>query len=266
MNSICKNPPIVLSFSGHDPSGGAGIQADIETLVSHHCHSVSVITTLTEQNSLNVIKLIPQKAEDILSQARTLLNDMSVAVIKIGLIGNVEVGLAIETILKEHPDIPVVFDPVLVAGGGKTLYDAALIKLIMENLLPLTHILTPNFKEARLLTGQKTLKTSADVLLQKGCDYILMTNADESLELKRVSNTLFAQNETPVTYYWDRLPHQYHGSGCTLASSLAGLIAQGLSPINAIEDAQQFTWNALEKAYLTGKGQHNPKRLFWMEA
>ena len=258
--------PIVLSFSGHDPSGGAGIQADIETLASHHCHSVSVITALTEQNTSNIQKIIPQNANDILAQAHTILDDMSVDVIKIGLIGSEQVANAICTILESYPNIPVIFDPVLTAGGGKSLSNSSLIKLINQKLLPHTHILTPNFKEARLLTRLESMQACADALLNQGCDFVLITNADESPNPKRVSNTLFRPQEPLQTYHWDKLPHSYHGSGCTLSSSIAGLIAQGLDPLAAIDEAQHFTWNALENAYQTGRGQHNPQRLFWVES
>ena len=100
--------PVVLSFSGHDPSGGAGIQADIETLVSHQCHSTSVITALTEQDTRNVKKLIPQSSESIISQAKTILDDLPVNAFKIGLIGHHETAVAIYAILKQYPDIPVI--------------------------------------------------------------------------------------------------------------------------------------------------------------
>ncbi|MCK4492617.1 MAG: hydroxymethylpyrimidine/phosphomethylpyrimidine kinase, partial [Methylococcales bacterium] len=199
---MTQHYPIVLSFSGHDPSGGAGIQADIETLASHHCHSVSVITALTEQNTSNIQKIIPQNANDILAQAHTILDDMSVDVIKIGLIGSEQVANAIYTLLERYPDIPVIFDPVLAAGGGKSLSNAPLIKLINQKLLPHTHILTPNFKEARLLTGLESMQNCADALLEKGCDYVLITNADESPDPKRVSNTLFRPQEPLQTYHW----------------------------------------------------------------
>ena len=92
---MSKNYPVVLSFSGHDPSGGAGIQADIETLASHHCHCASVITALTEQDSNNVKKLLPQSPENIISQATTLFDDMAIMAIKIGLLGHSETAQAI---------------------------------------------------------------------------------------------------------------------------------------------------------------------------
>lgn len=257
------NRPVVLSFSGHDPSGGAGVQADIETIISHQCHACSVITALTEQHSSNVKKLIPQKPQDIIDQADTVLNDFQVKAIKIGLIGHDATASAIQSILIQYPHIPVILDPVLAAGGGTSLASEQLIESIIERLLPLTTILTPNSEEARLLAQKTDLADCGLVLLDKGSDYVLITGTHE--QSTTVNNQLFQANDKTETFSWDRLKENYHGSGCTLASSIAALIAHGLDPFTAISEAQEYTWNALASAYHPGRGQFNPNRLFWME-
>ena len=257
------NRPVVLSFSGHDPSGGAGVQADIETIISHQCHACSVITALTEQDSSNVKKLIPQKPQDIIDQAHTVLNDYKVKAIKIGLIGHPETASAIQSILIQYPHIPVILDPVLAAGGGTSLANEQLIDIIIERLLPLTTILTPNSEEARLLAKKTDLSDCGQVLLDKGSEYVLITGTHE--QSTTVNNQLFQTNDKTETFSWDRLKENYHGSGCTLASSIAALIAHGLDPFTAISEAQEYTWNALASAYHPGRGQFNPNRLFWME-
>lgn len=256
------NRPVVLSFSGHDPSGGAGVQADIETLVSHQCHAVSVITTLTEQDTQNVKKLTPQNPENIINQAETLLADIPVKAIKIGLLGQAETVLAIHKIIKQHPQIPVVLDPILAAGGGTKLSDDALIKAIDDLLLPYVTILTPNSEEARKLTGLYDL-TECGNQLAKACKYVLITGTHENTP--EVSNKLFHDGRFYEAYSWNRLPYSYHGSGCTLAASIAALLAQGLPPLEAIAEAQEFTWNSLNFAYQPGKGQYNPNRFFWVD-
>ncbi len=258
-----SNRPVVLSFSGHDPSGGAGVQADIETLISHQCHSCSVITALTEQDSHNVKQLIPQKAQDIKDQANRILADFPVKAIKIGLLGHHEIAIAIESILLENPHIPVILDPVLAAGGGTSLANEQLISSIIEKLLPSTTILTPNSNEARQLAQHDDLTECGEKLLDKGCNFVLITGAHE--QSTTVNNQLFQATGKTETFKWDRLEGSYHGSGCTLASSIAGLIAQGLDPFTAISEAQDYTWNSLEAAYQAGQGQFNPNRLFWME-
>ncbi len=257
------NRPVVLSFSGHDPSGGAGVQADIEALLSHQCHAASIITALTEQDTHNVKKLIPQHPDDIITQARTVLNDLTVKAFKIGLIGHYETALAIHTILTEYPDIPVVLDPVLAAGGGTDLSSYQLLQAITELLLPCTTVLTPNSEEARKLAGLTDLNRCGLKLLELGCDYVLITGTHEATP--SVSNQLFHDGRCWETYTWDRLPASYHGSGCTLAASIAALLAHNITPLQAVLEAQDYTWHTLQAAYLSGKGQHNPNRFFWME-
>lgn len=255
--------PVVLCFSGHDPSGGAGIQADIEAIASHRCHAASIITSLTEQDSCNVKKLIPQQVNNIISQFETLRKDFKISVIKIGLIGHPDIALALCEILMTCPGIPVVLDPVLAAGGGTELGSQSLIEIIVDQLLPLTTILTPNSEEARKLTGADDLAECGRILQHKGSDYVLITGTHEDSEW--VHNRLFMPNGLSETFNWERLPHSYHGSGCTLASAIAALLAQGLDVFSAVNEAQEYTWQSLSAAYQPGQGQHNPNRLFWME-
>jgi hydroxymethylpyrimidine/phosphomethylpyrimidine kinase len=255
--------PVVLSFSGHDPSGGAGVQADIESLVSHCCHAASVITALTEQDTRNVKKLLPQDPQAIIDQANTLLDDLPVKAFKIGLIGHQETAAAIYEIISRYPDIPVIFDPVLAAGGGAELSSDRLIATIVDLLLPCTTVLTPNSNEARKLAGYDNLQDCGLALLENGCDYVLITGSHE--DTPSVSNELFHDQRSWEIYTWDRLPYSYHGSGCTLASSIAALIAHGLEPLQAVSEAQEYTWNTLNTAYQPGKGQHMPNRFFWMD-
>jgi len=257
-------PPVVLSFSGHDPSGGAGIQADIETLSSHQCHSASVITALTEQDSSNVYRLIPQQPAAIIQQANRLFNDMPIKAIKIGLIGHADIADSLAQILTEHPNIPVVLDPILAAGGGTPVANQDLIQATVKYLLPLTTVVTPNSDEARQLTSSDDLDDCGSQLLQSGCQYALITGTHE--QTHDVTHKLYHQNRCIETSSWDRLPHHYHGSGCTLATSIAALLAHQLDPVTAILEAQQYSWSSLDNGYQIGQGQHFPNRFFWMHA
>lgn len=255
--------PVVLSFSGHDPSGGAGIQADIEAFASHRCHAINVITALTEQDTRNLTKLVPQSPDNIVGQATAILADIPVKAFKIGLLGHADTVIAIHNILKQHPDIPVVLDPVLAAGGGTDVSSDQLIGLINELLLPLTTVLTPNSLEARRLTRLDNLNECGLALMGHGCEYVLITGTHENSA--EVNNQLFHEGACIDIYQWNRLPHNYHGSGCTLAASIAALLAQGLPEIEAIAEAQEYTWNALAHAYQPGKGQHIPNRFYWVD-
>lgn len=256
-----RNPPIVLAFSGHDPSGGAGIQADIEAIASQGCHACSVITALTRQDTRNIQKVIPQPTAEITAQARLLLNDMPIQAIKIGLLGNAAIASALYGILKDYPQIPLVLDPILAAGGGAELADGSLIEAIKTLLVPLTTVLTPNSLEARRLVPETgDLDRCGVDLLALGCGFVLITGAHE--DNPKVDNTLYSRAGSR-TFHWKRLSHSYHGSGCTLAASIAAKLALGLDPVQAIQEAQEYTWQALHAGFLPGKGQYVPNRFFW---
>ncbi|HRD50092.1 MAG: hydroxymethylpyrimidine/phosphomethylpyrimidine kinase [Candidatus Competibacter sp.] len=262
--------PVVMALAGNDPSGGAGLTADIETLVSLGCHPAPVVTALTVQNTHNVQALLPVNPDQILAQARAVLADMPVAAFKIGVIGSAENAAALYELLTAYPDIPVVLDPVLAAGGGTELAGAALIEAIQDLLLPLTTVLTPNSVEARRLAPEAdTLSACAMALLARGCGYVLISGGHESGA--EVINTLYSNHRQLESWRWPRLPNEYHGSGCTLAAAIAALLAQGRelhsdAPHSAIYHAQDYTWRSLQAGYPVGGGQWLPNRLFWATA
>lgn len=261
LNKLSENrtPPVVLSFSGQDATGGAGIAADIATLLNLGCHPCAVVTAIAVQDTVNVKHCAAIAAHLVTEQAQAILEDMQVAAIKIGLIGSEENAEAIVSLLQQCPKVPVVLDPILWAGGGNVLASQALKNKIFEKLLPLVTVLTPNVREARalVLSGQ-SLEACAFRLLDQGCRYVLATGADE--ETEQVINILYAQDRQAAKYLWERLPHVYHGSGCTLAAAVAGFLARGLDPVLAIQKAQSFTWEALRRGYALGRGQHLPRR------
>ena len=249
--------PVVLCFSGHDPSGGAGIQADIETLHRIGCHASTIITALTVQDTCNVTAVLPQPADRFMRQARTIMADLPIAAIKIGLLASAELARASADLIRELPGVPVVLDPVLAAGGGTDLAGDALLAAIRLDLLPLTTVVTPNSPESRRLTGERQLDACARRLLDLGCSNVLITGSHE--DEVRVVNRLY-QAEERRNWDWDRLPHSYHGSGCTLASAVAGFLALGLSVPEAVYAAQAFTWRTLANGLSLGRGQHLPNR------
>jgi hydroxymethylpyrimidine/phosphomethylpyrimidine kinase len=257
-----KKAPIVMTFSGHDPCGGAGIQADIETLASQGCLAATVITALTVQDSRNVVEFKAIEASHVISQARAVLEDIPVAAFKIGMIGSTENAEAIHSIVHDYPHIPLVLDPVLASGKGVPLGDKDLLSSIRALLLPLTTILTPNSIEARQLAPEAdTLDACAFALLDQGTEYVLVTGTHE--HTPQVVNSLYHAHHLLESFTWERLPHSYHGSGCTLAACTAGMMAHGLEPFHALHEAQEFTWNALQHGFRPGMGQYYPDRFFW---
>jgi len=256
------NLPVVLCFSGLDSTGGAGLQADIEAILSMGCHAAPVATALTIQDTNSVKEFQSVDAAWFEQQARTVLQDMPVAAIKIGMLAEATITEAIVRILKEFPHIPVVLDPVLSAGGGGKLSSADLIESIVKQLLPCTTLITPNVQEVRLLAPDTdSIDDCAKSLMQMGCSNVLITAADENTE--HVDNRFYNQGQLVETFSYERLPHQYHGSGCTLAASTAALLALGLETFTAVHEAQEYTWETLHHAYRIGKGQWIPNRLFW---
>src|SRR3954466_11976729 len=145
------SPPIVLTFSASDPSGGAGMQADLLTLASMGCHPLSVITALTVQDTLGVESMLPIDADWVADQARQLLEDMPVDAFKLGVLGSIENIAVIAEIVSDYPDVPLILDPVLASGRGDELASAEMTRALRELLLPQTTILTPNSTEARRL-------------------------------------------------------------------------------------------------------------------
>ncbi|BBL73071.1 bifunctional hydroxymethylpyrimidine kinase/phosphomethylpyrimidine kinase [Methylomagnum ishizawai] len=251
-------PPVVLNLSGHDPTGGAGIQADIETQCRLGCHPCTVITALTVQDTHNVLRVLPQAPEAFLEQAKLVLADLPVAAIKIGLLGSVDIAWAVAEVLElAGPGIPVVLDPILAAGGGQDLAGDGLIEAVRTRLLPHCTLTTPNTPEAQRLTGLDEAGAQARALLDLGCRNVLLTGGHEDGP-ELVNRWYSAQGITG--YRWPRLPGTYHGSGCTLAAASAAGLALGLTMEAALREAQGFTWQALSRGFRPGGGQWLPWR------
>jgi hydroxymethylpyrimidine/phosphomethylpyrimidine kinase len=259
-------PSIVLSFAGTDPTGGAGIQADLLTLSSMGCHALTVITAITVQDTAGVEDVMPIEADWVIDQARVLLEDMPVAAFKIGLLGSVENCAAIAEVVSDYPDVPLILDPVLASGRGDEMAADDLIEAMRELLIPQTTIITPNSLEARRLADdggdqERSLEDCAKRILEMGCEYVLITGTHENTP--QVINTLYGQQGVIRSDSWQRLPGSYHGSGCTLASAIAATLANGLDIPEAVREAQEYTWQTLNAGFRPGMGQHIPDRFFW---
>ena len=257
-----QNRPVILVIAGHDPTGGAGIQADIETVSALGGHASCLITTLTVQNSSNLFSLKPVDTEFVYRQFQLLFDDFPISAVKVGLIGSLEMIASLQKMLQkillEHPDIPVVIDPVLAAGGGQSVANNAIVDAFNTSILPLTTLLTPNLPEARRLTGLDKPDQCALRLQDMGCKHILITGTHE--EAENVVNRLYFQDGEKLFLEAGRLPHEYHGSGCTLSSAITTYLAKKYSLSDALKLAQEFTFKSLEQADKPGKGQYFPMR------
>lgn len=258
---LAPSRPVVLCLSGHDPSGGAGLQADIEALLAQGCHAAPAVTALTVQDTVDVSDFRVLDRDWVLAQAHAVIADMPVAAVKLGMLGSVEMVETVLMIMEKLPGVPLVCDPVLRAGGGGALGKDEVGFAMRERLFAASTIATPNLPEARILAElpDGTPDECADKLLPH-IRHLLITggHGDES---DVVHNRLYLRDGSQHTFTCPRLPGSYHGSGCTLASTLAGRIALGQDLISAVQTALDYTWRTLRDAEQPGRGQFVPRRL-----
>jgi len=254
-----STPPIVLVFAGNDPTGGAGLGADIQTLAALGCHAAPIITCVTVQNSHNVLHNTALPAHQVQAQAQAILAEMSLAAVKIGLLGSVEIIEVIQQLLVAYPQLPLILDPILAAGGGRALAHAAIQEAMIQYLLPLTDLITPNCQEALQLTRTSTIAAAAMQFMQWGCQFVCITGTEA--QTPDVVHHLYGHQQQLKSWQWPRLPHCYHGSGCTFAASVAAFVARGQGIERAVEAAQSYTWRCLQTGYQPGTGQWFPNRL-----
>ena len=234
-----SHTPVVLSLSSHDPTGGSGIQADIETAASLGCHCAPVITALTARDTREVKDIVAVDSTLVIEQARVILEDFNVAAIKIGLLGSLANIEAIHTILLDYPDIPVVLDPVVqisnVSRPNVTPPNAeTFYKMISTLLLPYATICTPSFIEAHELAHEAdTIDACGHEILETGCQYVLISGAQS--QDGKIINSLYGDHRLIRRFPWPRLTKICHGPGATLASGIAAYLAHGLSIIDAVQ-------------------------------
>ena len=246
-------PPIVLTFAASDPTGGAGLQADLLTLAALGCHPLSVVTGLTVQDTRGVASLEAVASALVARQAAALLAETRVAAFKAGVLASPDNVRAVAAIAKRYNNVPLVLDPVLASGRGDALASDAVRAALLDALIPLTTVLTPNTLEAEQLGG-------AQRLLDAGARYVLVTGTHD--DTTDVVNRLYDRRGLVREDRWKRLPGSYHGSGCTLASAVAALLAKGRPVPDAVREAQDYTWKTLASGFKSGAGQMLPNRFF----
>jgi hydroxymethylpyrimidine/phosphomethylpyrimidine kinase len=246
-------PPLVLTFAASDPTGGAGLQADVLTIAALGCHPLSVVTGLTVQDTSGVEHLEAVSADLVTRQAMRVLAESEVRAFKVGVLGSPDNVRAVAAISAAHANIPLVLDPVLASGRGDPLAGDETRAALVEALVPRATIVTPNTLETERLGGKQRL-------LDLGCRYVLVTGTHD--ETPEVINKLYDAKGLVREDRWQRLPGSYHGSGCTLASAIAVALAKGRKVPDAVREAQEFTWRSLAARLRTGKGQALPNRFF----
>ena len=241
-----------------DPSGGAGIQADIQAVTALGCHPLPVLSCLTVQDTRNVYNATATDPDIVRQQLECLAEDTPIHAIKTGALGNADVVDVLVDFLANHPDIPLITDPVIKAAGGGDLADETLIARMKARLFRHAEMITPNSIELALLGEDEDPTQAARNLLDAGCQSVLATGGHG--EGEDIINTLYHQTEEPSHFYIERVGGEYHGTGCTLAASIAAGRASGLSAGAAIDQAQNYVLRAIRHALRVGKGQPVPDR------
>ena len=259
--------PNVLSIAGSDPSGGAGIQADIKAISANGAYAMAVITALTAQNTRGVtgIHLVPH--DFVSAQIDTVFADIRVDAVKIGMIANADIAAAVGQSLDGKKDIPIVLDPVMIAKGGAALLQADAVITLRDTLLPIATLLTPNLPEAAYLLGTDTATTRDQMVRQGtalcalGPKAVLMKGGH--LDGPDSPDCLVVGQDV----IWFEAPRTQtantHGTGCTLSSALAAQLAMGKTISAATDSAKSYVANAIKNACdLTVGTGHGPTHHF----
>jgi hydroxymethylpyrimidine/phosphomethylpyrimidine kinase len=245
--------PTVLVFAGADPSGGAGIAADILAAAAMGAHALPVITALTVQDNDRVYEVLPVHCEVVRRQVLALMGKVAIHAVKIGIPGSRSNAVAIAGLIGQlrvrHPGLPVVLDPVLASGAGDALTREDPLG-VLAPLLSLATLVVPNLPEARALWGtdERVRRSGGDVFVTGG-------HAGGEVVVNR-----WFSGEREREWRWPRLPGAFHGSGCTLASAIAARLACGDSMEQALGTAQEYCHRALADSFAIAGGQRIPLR------
>jgi len=257
----------VLSIAGSDPSGGAGIQADLKAFAACGVYGMAAITALTAQNTQGVAGVHPVPADFVAAQIAAIFADIRVDAVKIGMIANAEIAAAVAEALAPHSAVPVVLDPVMVAKGGAALLAPAAVAILTRRLLPRATLLTPNLPEAAALLGEDeardraAMEAQAGRLRALGPAFVLVKGGHLG---GAASPDVLATEAGPVWFEGDRVAtRNTHGTGCTLSSALAAELAKGATPQAAVVAAKRYLAGAIAAAGALSVGSgHGPVHHF----
>ncbi|WP_233843141.1 bifunctional hydroxymethylpyrimidine kinase/phosphomethylpyrimidine kinase [Dyella sp. 2HG41-7] len=249
-------PPIALTIAGSDSGGGAGIQADLKTFRAQGVHGLSVIAAITSQNTREVTAVHPVPLAHIRNQIDALFDDFPVAAVKTGMLGNAATVRLVAKALRKRKPAWLVVDPVMISTSGSRLLDEDAIDAMINELIPLADIVTPNLPEAEALLGSplntpKQLHDAGEALLALGASGVLLKGG-HGRGREVVDRYFDARGSMDIRH--TRLPREGHGTGCTLASAIAAALAKGATPRQAVRQAVAYVQRALKNGYRPGGG------------
>ena len=256
---ITQNQKVCLTIAGLDPSGGAGIIADIKTFSAFGCFAAAAVASLTFQNTTGVFGAKHQTAETVRAQVKPILEDFKVFGVKTGMLPTREIIEETARLIKENNLKNFVVDPVVRSTSGFDLIDDAALKSLIEKLFPLSDIITPNLPEAERIAEMK-IKSEADIqkaarIMQKqGAKNVLIKGGHSISDLKVARDFLFIGDEVKVFEAEYIETDSTHGTGCVLSSAICANLALEKSLVEAVEIAKNFVWNGIKSAPDLGRG------------
>jgi hydroxymethylpyrimidine/phosphomethylpyrimidine kinase len=264
-----KKYKCVLTIAGSDPSGGAGIQADLKTISACGCYGMSAITAVVDENTVGVTGVHPVPVTFVQGQIKSVLDDIGADAVKIGMLHSSELILAIKETLAHYTIKNIVLDPVMVATSGDTLLQKEAVDTLKRELIPMARVITPNIPEAEILLNKKIDRQETLPLVIKELSYggkvsvLLKAGHLTGQELTDVFYN--AETDEVLTFTTKRInTKNTHGTGCTLSSAIASFLARDLPLNDAIAHAKEYINNAIiaGSEYETGKG-HGPVHHFY---
>jgi hydroxymethylpyrimidine/phosphomethylpyrimidine kinase len=246
----------VLTIAGSDPSGGAGIQADLKVFSFFGCYGISAISAQTVQNSQGVKEVLPTPGEFLLKEIKTLIEDFKVTAIKIGMLSTKKNVEKVVDCLSLIPTKNIVLDPVLLSSNGASLLDVDAIPILVKLLLPKVKLVTPNLYETKVFTGKEVtdiegMKKSAEAIHSLGVENVLVKGG----HLKDGATDVLCDGNTFTQIKGEKIRSDgIHGTGCVLSAAITVGLAEGLSVVEAVKRAKEFLNQLIGEAKKVGKG------------
>jgi hydroxymethylpyrimidine/phosphomethylpyrimidine kinase len=256
---MAETPPVVLSIAGFDPSSGAGVTADIKTIAAHSCYGVACITAMTVQSTSGVKKVIPCAPELVLETLEELASDVNLAAVHIGMLGSGRVVKALVEFLVRKKLPNVVLDPILRSSSGSELLDAAGARILVEKLIPLATVVTPNVDEASALTGlavtnPEQMKAAALKLHSLGAEAVVITGGHLEKAIDLLSFKSRRGVEQEIFKSERQKSKSTHGTGCAFATAMACHLALERGLPEAVLLAKAYVAAAISNAHPLGHG------------
>jgi hydroxymethylpyrimidine/phosphomethylpyrimidine kinase len=266
---MAQSPPVVLTIAGFDPSSGAGVTADVKTIAAHGCYGVGCVTALTVQSTAGVRRVEVVSPELVADTLQELNTDLNISAVHIGMLGSGKVVQAVGDFVEKAGLRNVVLDPIIKSSSGHDLLDGAGMRLLIDRLLPLATVITPNVDEAAVLTGLavtnlEQMRVAATRLHEMGAASVVITGGhlDKAIDLLSFTSRRGAEQEV---FKSDRLrSNSTHGTGCAFAAAMACHLARGRGLPEAVLLAKAYVAAAIANAYPLGRGTGPVHHLYRM--